>query len=165
MKAGRITLVALFTAVALTIFMVEAMIPPVIPVPGVKLGLANVVTLAAIVCLNKRDAGLILFLRILLGSFFGGQMVSLIYSLAGGAAAFAAMCAAYPLLKTQMWAVGVLGAVAHNAGQLLAASFILGSFAVWWYGPVLLLSAILTGTFSGVCVGWLAPKVKKHLMN
>ena len=75
---------ALLTAVALTIFMVELQLPALAPIPGVKLGLANIITVYAMFVLGPRDTACILLVRILLGSIFSGQLMALFYSLAGG---------------------------------------------------------------------------------
>lgn len=84
MKVKTMTRMALLSAIALTIFWVEAQIPMPIPVPGVKLGLANVVTVYAVFSLGAWEAGGILLVRVLLGSLFSGQMMSLLYSAVGG---------------------------------------------------------------------------------
>jgi heptaprenyl diphosphate synthase len=75
---------ALFTAIALTIFIAEAQIPPVVPIPGIKLGLANIVTLVSMSVLGRKEAGLILVVRIVMGSIFTGSASALIFSLSGG---------------------------------------------------------------------------------
>lgn len=82
--ARRLTLLALFTAIALTIFMVEAQIPVPIPIPGVKLGLANIVTVYVMFVLGPGDALLVLSARVFLGAVFSGQMSTLLYSAGGG---------------------------------------------------------------------------------
>ena len=82
---------ALLTAIALTIFMAEAQIPNPIPIPGAKLGLANIVTVYAMFVLGPRDTLMILLARVFLGSVFSGQMMTFWYSMAGGLACFAVM--------------------------------------------------------------------------
>ena len=84
MKTKRLTRISMLTAVALTIFVVELQIPAPVPIPGVKLGLANIVTVCAMFLFGPADTALILAARILLGSFFSGRITSLFYSLAGG---------------------------------------------------------------------------------
>ena len=84
MDARRIARMALLTAIALTIFLVEAQLPPLAPIPGVKLGLANIVTVWALFALGPLDALLILLARVILGSVFSGQLMALLYSLSGG---------------------------------------------------------------------------------
>ena len=89
MKTKKLTLLALLTAIALTIFMVEAQIPPLVPIPGIKLGLANIVTVFAVFALGPMDAVLVLAARIFLGAVFAGNFSTIFYSAAGGALAIA----------------------------------------------------------------------------
>ena len=84
MKTKKLTLMALLTAIALTIFMIEAQIPPVVPLPGVKLGLANIITVFAVFALGPGEAAAILFCRVFLGAVFAGNFSSIFYSAAGG---------------------------------------------------------------------------------
>ena len=88
----RLAVLAMFTAIALTIFVAEAQIPPVVPIPGVKLGLANIVTLIAMALLGRRQAGEILLVRIVLGSVFTGGVSAMLFSIAGGVLAYLVMC-------------------------------------------------------------------------
>lgn len=150
MKLKRQLTLSMFTAIALTVFLIEANLPGLVPIPGVKLGLSNCITLIVLATLGKREAGIVLLLRIVLGSIFAGQAVSFLYSLAGGALCYAVMCLLLkPLGEKQLWAVSVFGALAHNAGQLLVA-VLLTNAGVLWYAPILLVSAIVTGAFTGV---------------
>ena len=88
----RLAVLAMFTAIALTIFVAEAQIPPIVPIPGVKLGLANIVTLIAMARLGRRQAGEILLVRIVLGSVFTGGVSAMLFSIAGGVFAYLVMC-------------------------------------------------------------------------
>ena len=122
MRTRRLTLMASLAAIALTIFIAESQIPPIVPLPGIKLGLANIITLVAMSVLSRRDAGLILAVRIILGSIITGSVSSLIFSLSGGILAYAVMAAIIGLFPEELiWVVSTLGAMAHNAGQLIAA--------------------------------------------
>ena len=160
----RLTADAMLTALALGLYFLEAWLPPLVPVPGVKLGLSNIVTLFALYRLGGKDAAAILLCRILLATMFGGQAISLIFSLCGGGLAFLAMCLIRPVLsRNQLWVCGVLGALAHNAGQLLAAWLILKQAAVFAYLPVLIISAIIPGLFTGSCAQELIKRLKHGL--
>ena len=156
MTAKRLTRDALLTALALIIFLVEAQIPAPVPIPGVKLGLANIVTLWALFLSGPADALLILLCRVLLGSFFAGQLVSLFYSLTGGL-----LCFLLTLLlrrfvtKSQIWVCGVFGAIAHNAGQIGTAILLTGTPSLLIYFPVLVVSGVITGLFTGLCAQFL----------
>ncbi len=143
---------ALLTAVALILFTVEAQIPPPVPIPGVKLGLANIITVYAMFALGPMDALCILLARVLLGSMFSGAMITLLYSLSGGLLCWLVMLPLRRILtKQQIWVCGVLGAVAHNVGQTLAAIAVFRTLAVAAYFPLLVLSGILAGLFTGLC--------------
>ena len=87
MKTKKLTLLSLLTAIALTIFMVEAQIPALVPIPGVKMGLANIVTVFAVFALGPREGASVLFVRIFLGAVFAGNFSTIFYSAAGGACA------------------------------------------------------------------------------
>ena len=151
MQTKKLVLISLYAAIALTLFVVEAMIPVPVPVPGVKLGLSNIVTLTALLFLNKRAAGLILFVRITLGALLIGAPSMLLFSGTGGIFAFLIMIMALKITsREQIWVVSVLGALAHNAGQLLMAAWYLQTTAIFAYAPVLVISAIVTGVFTGL---------------
>ena len=149
--AGRITRLALLTAIALTIFLVEAQIPALTTIPGVKLGLANIVTVYTMFVLGPGDALLVLCARIFLGAVFSGQMMTLLYSAAGGLLSWCVLCLLRALLtKEQIWLASPVAAVFHNVGQLLAAAAVMRTWAVLAYLPYLILAAILAGLFTGV---------------
>ncbi len=149
--AGRITRLALLTAIALTIFLAEAQLPALTAVPGVKLGLANIVTVYAMFALGPGDALLVLSGRVFLGAVFSGQMMTLIYSAAGGFLSWCVLCLLRKLLTgEQIWLASPVAAVFHNLGQLLAAATVLRSWAVMAWLPYLIIAAILAGLFTGV---------------
>ncbi len=161
MKIRRLTTLAVFTVVALTIFVVESAIPVPVPIPGIKLGLANIVTLLVLLNFRPSDAFFVLFARILLSSMFAGQAMSLLYSLCGGALCFAAMCIVNRFLWGKyIFITSIFGALFHNAGQLLVAYLILRSVSVFTYLPFLTLSAVATGLFTGLCAHY----SQKYLM-
>ncbi len=151
-SAKKITVGALLACIALTLFVLESMIPPPIPIPGIKIGLANTVTLCAFYFLDSAYAFMILTVRIILANMFAGQAVSLMYSVCGGFLSYAAIYVLHGFFdKKSIWALGVVSAVFHNAGQLLCACVVMGSAKVLKYGAVLGISACITGTFTGLC--------------
>lgn len=151
MRTRRITMLGLLTTIALTIFMIESALPALAPIPGIKLGLANIVTLFILLRFQVRDAVLVLFIRIILASVFAGQMVSFLYSICGGVLCLAVMALVNRLLdKKFIFLTSVFGAIAHNIGQIWAAYFVLGMSGVFVYVPFLLLSGVVTGLFTGV---------------
>lgn len=142
---------ALLTALALIIFVVELQIPNPFPIPGVKLGLANIITVYAVYHYRAREVFLVVLIRILLGAVFSGNMAAMLYSLAGGMLCLVGMLPLKRLLSEKyLWVLSVLGAVFHNIGQIAAACLIAG-WGVLAYLPFLLVSGCLAGAFTGVC--------------
>lgn len=151
MSTKKITFIAMLTAIALTIFIVEAQIPPLVPIPGIKLGLANVITLFALTTLGRKEAFLILILRVILGNIFAGSVMSCIYSLAGGLVCFTLMSIVMCFMKENMlWVISIMGAIGHNIGQIAVAVIVTHTIQIAWYLPVLMISAVITGLFTGL---------------
>jgi len=145
---------------ALTIFILETQLPPIVPIPGIKLGLANVITLFAIYLIGCKEAAKIHTLRIILGSIFAGQKISFLYSISGGILSLLIMIVGKHIIsKDFIWLVGILSAVLHAAGQLGIAILVLGTMSILYYAPIILISSIITGLFTGLCVQLL---LKKH---
>jgi heptaprenyl diphosphate synthase len=152
MTTKKLTLLSMLTAVGLILFVVEAQIPVPVPIPGIKLGLSNVVTLFALWTLGRKSAGLILFLRIVLGNLVAGNLMTMAYSLAGGLLCLLVMALLLPLFsQKQVWILSIFGAIGHNVGQLAIALIITATPSLLFYAPVLLLSGIITGFFTGQC--------------
>lgn len=162
-KTRKLVFMALLTAVELTIWVIEGQIPAPIPVPGVKLGLASVVTLTAMVLLGRREAGCVLFMRIVLGALFAGSFSAILFSMAGGTLSWAVMAGILKLFPEKLlWVVSVFGAIGHNAGQLLAAVAVTKTPSLFWYGPALLASAIVTGAFTGLGAMYLVRALRSY---
>ena len=161
-KTRKLALMALFVAIALTIFMIESQLPPIAPIPGVKLGLANVVTLTAMLILGRKEAGAILVVRILMGAVFAGSPASLLYSAAGGFLAYLVMCVTVKrFAENQLWIVSALAGMAHNAGQLLACVLVVQTPGVFAYAPILAASGVITGCFTGFAAMYLTRALRK----
>lgn len=155
----RLTHMAVLTAVALTIFAAEAQLPSLVPIPGVKLGLANIVTVYAVFALGPGPAAMILLARVLLGSLFSGGM-TIFYSLTGGLCCYLVMLVMRRLVtKRQIWVCSVLGAMAHNIGQIAAAIALTRTPGIAAYLPVLLVSGIVAGLFTGLCAQFLTDRL------
>ena len=153
---ARLTRLALLTAIALTIFMAEAQLPPLVPIQGVKLGLANIVTVYAVFVLGPGDALMILSARVFLGAVFSGQMMTLLYSAGGGLLAWAVMAVLSRFLTVkQLWLASPVAAVFHNLGQLLVAAGVMKSWTVMAFLPWLLISGVIGGLFTGLCAQFL----------
>ncbi len=161
-KTKRLAFMALLTAMALTIFVLEAQIPAPVPVPGVKLGLSNVITLTAMLLLGRKEAGVVLILRIIMGAMFTGSPAALIYSISGGLLAYITMCILIGLFPEKLvWVVSAVAAVAHNAGQLIAAALVVKTPGLLYYAPILAASGIVTGIFTGIAAIYLVRAVRK----
>ena len=147
---------ALLSAIALTIFMVEAQIPPLIPVPGVRIGLSNIVPVFAVFAMGPKEAAAILFVRIFLGAVFAGNFSTIFYSAAGGALAIAVTIGLRKILtKEQLWVAGIMGAIAHSVGQMAMAIAITQTVGLISYLPMMILCSIVTGLFTGLCAQFL----------
>ena len=156
MKVKKLTLLAMLSAIALTIFMVEAQIPPVVPLPGVKLGLANIVTVFAVFALGAKEGAAVLFVRIFLGAVFAGNFSTIFYSAAGGACAIGVTILMRKILKKdQLWVAGCVGAIAHSIGQMAMAITLTGTPGLAIYLPVMIVISIVTGLFTGLCAQFL----------
>ena len=152
----RIVLSAVLVSLALAFSYMERFIPlqMLIPLPGVKLGLANVVTLIALYLLGTKSAFAILILRCFLGSLFGGGITGFLFSITRGLLSMTvmALCKNAPLLS--VYGVSILGAAAHNIGQILAAMVLMHSVYIGMYLSYLLVVALFTGFATGAaCAG------------
>lgn len=153
----HLTILALYTTLALAIYGIESLLPPLLPIPGMKLGLANIVTLLVLTRYSAKDTFLVLLSRILLSTFAFGQFLSLLYSLCGGIFCFGAMCTTRMLLKNRhIYITGIFGAIFHNLGQILIALLMTRTIAVLSYLPFLIICAVITGLFTGLCAHFAA---------
>ncbi len=152
MTTKQLTLCAVLTAMALALSYVENFFPLslAIPVPGIKLGLANIVTLFALYALGAGPAMMILIARCFLGAVFAGNMNALIFSVLGGVTAMLLMILLSQTRKLSVYGVSIGGAAAHNCGQVAAAVLTLGNTAPLYYLPVLLGVSLFTGTLTGL---------------
>ncbi len=151
-STGHLTLLALFTTLALAIYSIEAALPTLVPIPGVKLGLANIITLLVLRYLSAKDAFGVLITRILIATLLFGQAMSLLYSLAGGVLCLLIMTLFNKLLQGHfLFLTSIFGALAHNAGQLVVAVILTSSIAPLSYIPFFIIAACITGLFTGLC--------------
>ena len=162
MKVKKLVLMGLLTAIALTIFMIENAIPPLVPIPGIKLGLANIVTVFAVFAIGSWEGLAILICRVFLGAIFAGNFSTILYSGAGGLCAIGITILSRRFLThRQLWAAGTLGAIAHSIGQMAAAILISGTPGLVIYLPVMLVIGIVTGSFTGLCAQLLLNRGEK----
>lgn len=155
METKKLTSLALYATLSLAIYAAESALSPLIPLPGFKLGLANIVTLLLLRRYSPKEAALTLTVRILLCALLFGQFLSLLYSLSGGFLSLLVMCLTDRALQKKLpLLTGAMGGLAHNGGQLLTALAVTATPGVLAYLPLLLPAGILTGTFTGLCA-WL----------
>jgi len=158
----RLTRLALLTAIALTIFMVEAQIPAVFAIPGIKLGLANIVTVWVMFTYGPGDAALVLSARVFLGAVFSGHMSTLLYSAGGGLLSWCALwLLSRVLTRGQLWLASPVSGVFHNLGQLLVAAGVMKTTVVFAYLPFLLIAGVCAGLFTGLCAQFLSWRLDK----
>lgn len=138
---------------------VESLIPPLAMVPGVKIGLANIVTVFLLYTLGIRAAGAVSLIRVLLSALLFGNVQSLIFALSGAILSFVVMIVAKHLLPFGTVGVSVLGAIAHNAGQIIAAVIVMKTLGVAYY----FIPLVISGTLGGVLVGIVAAVITKRL--
>ncbi|MBC2580947.1 Gx transporter family protein [Clostridium sp. DJ247] len=163
-KTSRMIYIGLLVAQALVLYIVEGMIPVPFITPGAKLGLANLVTVIALYTFdNNRDAFLVVILRLILSTIFGGNLSSFIYSAAGAILSYYVMIFVKKVGKDKLSIIGVSasGAVFHNVGQLIAASAIVNNIDVMLYLPVLSIAGIGTGIFIGITANY----VVRHMVK
>lgn len=158
-KTSKIALWGMMIALAMVLSWLEAQIPNLIAVPGMKLGLTNLVVLVALYRLGKRDALMINIVRILLVGLTFGNMVSFAYSLAGGILSAVVMILLQWTKRFSVTAVSIAGGVFHNVGQILVAMAILETASLVYYLPFLWIGGIV----SGALIGLLGAQVIKRL--
>ena len=163
-KTNKLVYIGLLVAQALVLHIFERMIPVPFVTPGAKLGLSNLVTVIALYTLDsKKDAFLVVFLKLTLSTMFGGNVSTFMYSAAGGVFSFGAMVAIKELFKDKVSIIGVSasGAIFHNIGQLVIASSIVNNIGVMLYLPVLSMVGIVTGIFIGITANYLVRHLEK----
>ena len=159
MKTKRLTELGLLTALALILFIIEIRLPNLVPVPGVKLGLANLAVVFVLYGYGWKEAGIVSFVRILAVGFLFGSLFSILYSLAGGILSLAVMAILKKRSGLSMVGVSIAGGVSHNIGQIFVAMAVVESFSLAYYLPILLVSGVLTG----LCIGFAALEVWKRI--
>ena len=152
MPAKKLTQMSLLTATALILYIIELRLPSPFPIPGIKLGLANIITVVAIYRFKPHETPMLVTARVILGSLFAGSMSAFLFSACG---AFFCLCGMFLLKKfltdKNIPLCSILGAVFHNAGQITAAVCIMQSLSVLVYLPILIVAGCTAGLFTGLC--------------
>ena len=152
-SAKTVALLAMMIALALVFSYVETLIPINFGIPGVKLGLANLVIVAALYLIGGKEA--------FLSGFMFGNLASIMYSLAGGLLSLAVMLILKKTDKLSILAVSVLGGICHNIGQLIVAILVVENLKLIFYVPVLLISGFVTGLLIGIVSRVILPAVRR----
>lgn len=139
-----------FTALALIFSYVEMLIPIHFGVPGIKLGLANLMIVIMLYKSGVKDALLLSIVRIVLSGFLFGNLFAILYSLAGGVLSLAVMAALKKRESFSVMGVSIAGGVSHNIGQLAVAMAVVETYRVGYYLPVLLIAGMVTGMLIGI---------------
>ena len=160
-KSKKVAVFALCVALAFTLSFLETLIPINIGIPGVKIGLSNLVVVAALYLLDKREAFAISMIRILISGLVFTGAFSLLYSFTGGILSFIVMLLAMKSEKLSILGVSILGASVHNIGQIIVAAIVMQTPRIIYYFPVLLIS----GVIAGIIVGIISKTVVQRLMK
>ena len=161
METRKIARMGLLVALSMILSYVESLIPAFVAVPGVTVGLANIVVIFALYTLGPIEALIVSLLRVILSSFLFGSVLSLLYSLSGALLSLGGMILMKKLKIFSTTVVSVTGGVLHNVGQILVACLVLETDVLLYYLPVL----ILSGTITGAVIGIIASLVIKRLEN
>ncbi len=157
--AKKTALLGMLVALAFVLSYIETLIPVNLGIPGAKLGLANLVVMVALYTLGTKEAFGLSMVRILLTGLTFSSMAAMLYSFAGGLLSFAVMALMKKTKKLSVTGVSVLGGIAHNAGQIFVAMWMLDTATLIYYLPVL----AITGVASGTVIGLLAVMVIRRI--
>ena len=159
MKTKKVAMLGLCIALSMVLSFIESQIPPLVAVPGVKVGLPNLVMVFMLYKIGWKETAIVSLIRVVLVSMIFGSVVSMAYGLVGATLSLTGMLL---LKKTKLFstiAVSVAGGVLHNVGQIAVACVVMGTAQVAYYLPVLLIS----GTIAGVVIGFVAGLLVKKL--
>ncbi len=173
LKVRKVALCALFICIAAVLSAVETWLPPICPLPGVRVGLGNIVTMFMLYIggrWSSAETMAVVIIRCFVAAFITGMVMNLFYGVMGGICSLGTMLLLRRLLPKkdrENWlpVVGVGGAIAHIAGQLLTAVIIYNNIYVLAYTPILLASAIIGGAFTGICTLLLLKKLSPNVLN
>lgn len=157
----KVSYFGVFTALALIFSYVETLIPIHLGIPGIKLGLANLMVLIVLYKMGTKEAYILAVVRVLLAGFLFGNLFSILYSLSGGMLSLTIMWLLKKADKFSVIGISMTGGVCHNIGQLIMAGMVLGSFGVISYFPVLLIAGMVTGILIGIIASEMLKRLHK----
>lgn len=158
---SRVAYFGVFTALALIFSYVESLIPIQIGIPGVKLGLANLMIVIALYKMSLKETYLLSITRVVLSGFLFGNMFAILYSLAGGFLSLTVMAVLKKAGGFSVMGVSIAGGVFHNIGQLIIAMIVVETFSVAYYIPVLLIAGVITGLLIGIAANETLKRIKE----
>lgn len=158
---SRVAYFGVFTALALIFSYVESLIPIQIGIPGVKLGLANLMVVIALYKMSLKETYLLSITRVVLSGFLFGNMFAILYSLAGGLLSLTVMAVLKKAGGFSVMGVSIAGGVFHNIGQLIIAMIVVETFSVAYYIPVLLIAGVITGLLIGIAANETLKRIKE----
>jgi len=163
MNVKKLCTLALSLSLAMVLSFLESLVPPLVAIPGVKVGISNIVSLFVLYSLGAPSAIAVSLTRVALSSLLFGSAVSFIYSLAGACLSLAVMIVFKKINIFSVTGVSVLGGVFHNVGQIIAAICVMRSGAIIVYLPPLLISGVIAGVLVGILAGLVLKKVKPFI--
>lgn len=162
MKPLKISTYGLLIALAFILSYIESLFPAFVPIPGIKLGLANLVVLVGLYTMGAKEAFVLSIIRIILVGITFGNMSTMIFSLAGGILSWLVMTALKQIKGFSQIGISVAGGVSHNIGQIIAAVFVTENLNIIYYLPFLLLSGLITGAVIGIVGAMIIKRIKKN---
>lgn len=163
MKTKKVAMIGMLIAVAFVLGYVESLLPISLGIPGIKLGLSNMVVVVCLYHLKDRETFGIAMVRILLSGLTFGSLYTLLYSFAGGILSFFIMVLLKKSKKFSIYGVSVAGGVFHNIGQILVAVCVLQTKLLFYYLPFLLVAGMVAGIAIGIVAGLLTKRMGKIL--
>ncbi len=160
-RTSRTTRLAMLVALAMIFSYVESLVPIPLGIPGVKLGLANLVTVIGLAICSPLEVLAVVIMRIFLSGFMFGSGMTIIYSLSGGLLSFAVMMLLSKAEGFSVVGISVAGGVMHNVGQLIMATITVESMSVFLYVPTLLIAGVVTGILIGILSAKMLPLVRR----
>lgn len=162
LSAKKIVYISMLVSQALVLNIIESFIPVPVPVPGIKIGLANIVSLVTILMFGFKESLVVVVLRTLLAQLLVGNITSFLFSVSGGILSACIMYVIYKKFSRYFSLVGVsvFGSVAHNVGQLFVAAIVINNFLIFSYLPVLMISGIMMGIFTGLVANFFRKYIK-----
>lgn len=160
----KIVIIAIFITLALVLSYVDSLIPFAIMVPGIKIGLANIVIILSLYMIGEKETILISTIRVILSSLLFGTMLTFAYSMTGAILSLIIMIILKQKTTLAMMTISIIGAVSHNIGQIIMAVIIMSTKEIIYYLPILMIIGVVSGTIIGILSSLLIQFTKKNQM-